>query len=339
MTPNPAVLDLTSDLPTCDRIAAIAAARHGFAPSARLELLAVSENATYRVEDPGTGDLAIVRVHRPGYHDAHAIEAELGWLDELATHPTLHVIRPRRLPDGSGVVTVEVGGAERHAVLFEVEPGGNPEEAGLTGADFRLLGRMAATLHDSVAGRDSDVDRFAWDWEHTLGTQPRWGRWQDGPGMTPARAAVIGQAVALLHDRLATYGTGPQRYGLIHSDLRLANLLREGERVTVIDFDDCGWGWFLYDFASAVSFLETDPRVPLWQEAWLAGYREVRTLTPADEAMLPDFVLLRRLMLLAWLGSHPHAVENAAHLADYAEGTVRLAAAYLAPAITRGAAA
>ncbi|WOQ16517.1 phosphotransferase enzyme family protein [Raineyella sp. W15-4] len=345
MTPPAAVLDLASDRATCDRIAALAAARHGFPATARLDLLAVSENATYRVsvpgtaEAPGTADTAIVRVHRPGYHDAAAIAAELDWLDELSTHPGLEVIRPRRLPDGQGVISVQIDGTERYAVLFEVVEGSNPDEAGLTGRDFRLLGRMAATLHECVAGRGRDVGRFAWDWEHTLGRWPRWGRWQDGPRVTAGRAAAIAPAVDLLRERLAGYGMAPQRYGLIHADLRLANLLRHGDRVTVIDFDDCGLGWFLYDFASAVSFLETDPRVPAWQEAWLAGYREVRDLGAADEAMLPSFVLLRRLMLLAWLGSHPHAVENATHLADFAEGTVRLASAYLATGGARRVAA
>jgi Ser/Thr protein kinase RdoA (MazF antagonist) len=39
----------------------------------------------------------------------------------------------------------------------------------------------------------------------------------------------------------------------------------------VIDFDDCGWGWLLYDFGTAVSFFEHDPRVPELTEAWVRG--------------------------------------------------------------------
>ena len=46
----------------------------------------------------------------------------------------------------------------------------------------------------------------------------------------------------------------------MHADIRLANLLVDGEHVRVIDFDDCGWSWFMYDFATTVSFIEDHPR-------------------------------------------------------------------------------
>ena len=44
--------------------------------------------------------------------------------------------------------------------------------------------------------------------------------------------------------------------------MRLANLLVDGRDVSVIDFDDCGFGWFMYDLGSSVSFIEHDPTVP-----------------------------------------------------------------------------
>ena len=47
-----------------------------------------------------------------------------------------------------------------------------------------------------------------------------------------------------------------ERFGLVHADLRLANLLVEDEKVNVIDFDDCGYSWFMYDFGTAVSFID-----------------------------------------------------------------------------------
>jgi Ser/Thr protein kinase RdoA (MazF antagonist) len=84
----------------------------------------------------------------------------------------------------------------------------------------------------------------------------------------------------------------------------LANLLQHGAETYVIDFDDCGWGWFLYDFGAAVSFFEHDPRVPELTDAWVRGYRTVRPMSAADEAEIPTFVLMRRLLLVAWIGSH-----------------------------------
>jgi Ser/Thr protein kinase RdoA (MazF antagonist) len=128
---------------------------------------------------------------------------------------------------------------------------------------------------------------------------------------------------------LTDYGTGPDRFGLIHADLRLANLLVDGATITVIDFDDCGFGWFYYDFGTAVSFIEDDPALPEWQESWTAGYRSRRPLAAADEDMLASFVLLRRLLLLAWMGTHSHSKESRTKAITYAVGSCTLAERYL----------
>ena len=65
----------------------------------------------------------------------------------------------------------------------------------------------------------------------------------------------------------------PTVSALSTADLRLANLLIDGEAVKVIDFDDCGFGWHMYDAATPVSFYEHEPQVPRLLEAWLKGYR------------------------------------------------------------------
>ena len=45
--------------------------------------------------------------------------------------------------------------------------------------------------------------------------------------------------------------------------------------------------------------------------------------------MLPSFVLLRRLLLLAWMGSHSHSRESQAMSVTYAAGSCELAERYL----------
>ena len=120
------------------------------------------------------------------------------------------------------------------------------------------------------------------------------------------------------------------RFGLIHGDMRLANLLVDGPRVKVIDFDDCGFSWFIYDCATTVSFFEHAPEVPQLIEAWVRGYRRVGTLSAEDEAEIGTFVMLRRLLLVAWIGSHSETELAQAMGDDYTAGTVPLCEAYLA---------
>jgi Ser/Thr protein kinase RdoA (MazF antagonist) len=97
----------------------------------------------------------------------------------------------------------------------------------------------------------------------------------------------------------------------------------------VIDFDDSGFGWFMYDAATPVSFYEHEPQVPALIEAWKRGYRTVRPLPAADEAEIPTFVMYRRLLLVAWIGSHSETDLARSMGLPYTEGTISLCEAYL----------
>jgi Ser/Thr protein kinase RdoA (MazF antagonist) len=97
----------------------------------------------------------------------------------------------------------------------------------------------------------------------------------------------------------------------------------------VIDFDDCGFGWYMYDAATPVSFYEHEPQVPALIESWKRGYRRVIELSKEDEAEIPTFVMLRRLLLVAWIGSH-HETDLARSMGHpYTEGTAALCEDYL----------
>lgn len=214
--------------------------------------------------------------------------------------------------------------------MFEWLPGTEPPDHDLV-AGFRTLGALTARMHDHSRNwrRPAGFDRFAWDYDGAFGQVARWGRWQDGIAVGPAERAVLGRLDEVLRARLAAFGQTADRYGLVHADLRLANLLVHGPETFVIDFDDCGWGWLLYDLGAALSFIEDDPRVPALIDAWVAGYRTIRPLSAADEAEIPTFVLMRRLLLVAWIGSHAGTDLARSMGAAYTAGSCELAENYL----------
>jgi Ser/Thr protein kinase RdoA (MazF antagonist) len=133
----------------------------------------------------------------------------------------------------------------------------------------------------------------------------------------------------LIRDRLVLYGSGPDRFGLAHCDLRLANLLVHETQVKVIDFDDCGFSWYMYDAATLLSFYEHLPGAAGLIDSWLEGYRTVRTVAQAEEEEIPTFVMLRRLLLVAWVGSHGETDLARSLGASYTDQTVSLCSDYL----------
>nr|WP_083391398.1 phosphotransferase [Parafrankia soli] len=321
-------------------------------------LVNISENMTYRIDDAAGGRRWALRLHRPEYHDAAEIAAELAWVTALRAEGVVATPPVVANRFGSVVTTVRSGDAIRHAVLFEWVDGVSPELGDTAGliSSFGLLGDIAGRMHDHAArwSRPAGFRRFAWSWHATLGPGARWGSWRAGvaaalPGEAEHVITMFEPAAAEVERGLAAYGRGPDRFGLIHADMRLANLLvarpaahrapdraaaggaavaRSGTVINVIDFDDCGFGWYLYDLAAALSFIEHSPALPALVAAWLEAYRAHRPLGPDDLAVVPTLVLLRRLLLVGWLGTHPHsdAVPDAA---VYARDTAELAHRYL----------
>jgi Ser/Thr protein kinase RdoA (MazF antagonist) len=197
---------------------------------------------------------------------------------------------------------------------------------------FRSLGAITARLHKHTRTwrRPEGFERFTWDFETTLGEAPRWGRWRDGLGMNAARLDLFGRTVDLIRERLARYGAGPDRFGLAHCDLRLGNLLWQQRELKVIDFDDCGFSWYMYDAATSISFYEHLPQAASLLEFWLEGYRTVSGIGKAEEEEIPTFIMLRRLLLVAWVGSHVETNLARSLGVPYTDQTVALCSAYLA---------
>ena len=110
--------------------------------------------------------------------------------------------------------------------------------------------------------------------------------------------------------------------------MRLANLLVDGDRVTLIDFDDCGFGWFMYDLAASLSFIETSPQLASLKAGWIAGYEAVRPLSSDDLRIVDAMILLRRMALLAWIGSHAETGLARQHAGRFAVDTAALAEAW-----------
>lgn len=303
----------------------------GLSRQTEVSLLTISENATYRLRDPDAGLEMALRVSRPGYNTRAEIESELAWIQALRADGVIETPAPLPLTEGGLIAEWEDEGALRYLTAFAFLGGAEPAaDADLT-SWFEELGAIHARLHAHARGwpKPEGFQRRIWNYATTLGDTPHWGDWRAGLGLTAEGHAVIERVSAILQRRLADYGHGPERFGLVHADLRLANIIVQGDRLSVIDFDDCGFCWYFYDFAAAISFLEHEPYIPALREAWLTGYRRVAPISAEDEAILADFVMLRRILLTAWVASHAETPTAQSMGTDYTAGTVALAEDYL----------
>ena len=327
--------DTNGEQGSLDRIGVLARnALDGFGvpPDAQVEMINYSENITYRVDDGDSGHRFALRVHRPGYHSLQNIESELAWMEALTREAGVPTPVPVPAPDGTLVRSASAQGVpdERYCVLFQWLDGDFPDEDRLL-ESFGPLGEITGRVHAHASGwkPPASFKRQTWDLDFMFGKSAIWGSWQDGMGLTTDDLKLLDRLESRLRERLERFGQSPERFGLIHADLRLDNVLVENGETKVIDFDDCGLGWYLYDFGTAVSFIEHRPDMDELIAAWVDCYRKVRAMSEEEENEIQTFVMVRRLLLTAWIASHSDTELAQAQGLDYTRGTCALAEDYL----------
>jgi Ser/Thr protein kinase RdoA (MazF antagonist) len=132
---------------------------------------------------------------------------------------------------------------------------------------------------------------------------------------TAEDGALVARAIRRVRETLATLDGGPDGFGLIHGDLHQGNYLFHHGAVRAIDFDDCGYSYFLYDLGTTIANIHKRADYPALRAALLRGYGRLRPLPPEPERVLHTFMILRCLQVMVWL------VESRDHpaFADWAQ--------------------
>ena len=267
-----------------------------------LKLLGHRENAVYQVKTPA-GEKFALRVHRHDYHSEAAIRSELDWMRALEA---ADVHCPDALTSITGKtvewISVDEVPEPRLVDVFEWVDGSPPAEENLLDT-YETLGEISAKIHThGTTWRKPDgFERLAWDEDGLLGENPLWGRFVDlGPLTTKQRELLI-RARDKAHQTVLEFGKSEENYGLIHADLMPENIMvTDDGDVQVIDFDDSGFGWHMYDLATAVFFHCPELHFEELVGRWVAGYRKHRKLPDEHLALLPTFLIARALICLGW---------------------------------------
>lgn len=272
------------------------AARHWGGTVTRL--IGARENAVYELSLGKSR--AALRLHRSDYQTAEAILAELDWCARLAS-AGLPVVAPLPTLEGARLVRLSTG---RHASAtrwIEGEPMGSTAcplspPVGRQTDIHRKLGRLLADLHSATdANPPTPFPRARWDIDGLAGKAPIWGRFWEHPAATPDQAETLCAARAHLCDALTALQTPD--IGPIHADVLRENVLVSGDVLWLIDFDDCGTGFRLYDLGTALLANWNEPARDALRDALIAGYTEARA---ADPATVDLMTLARACASVGW---------------------------------------
>jgi Ser/Thr protein kinase RdoA (MazF antagonist) len=295
------------------RDAGKAALRQWGIVDAELELIKYRENAVFRVRHHG--QLAALRVHRRGYHIDSELRSELQWMRALASSG---IQVPIAIPTVSGELFVSYEAPELPGPvqmdLFEWISGeqlgsveqGVADAAAVAGV-YRTIGELAARVHNQSSAWTVPAGfvRHSWDAEGLAGDKPFWGRFWELQAASRSQRDLLTRGRDRVYRDLARLDKSPETYSMIHADFCPENLLVEGDRVRLIDFDDAGFGWHMFELATALYFLIGGPTYMDARNALIEGYRAHRKLPDELLRDLELFLLARAFTYVGWVHTRP----------------------------------
>ncbi len=241
-------------------------------------------------------DHYLLRIHEPGYQEPEAIEFELAWLSAMRREANLPVSEPIKTLNGNLLLEMNMPyiPETRYCSLLRWVKGRYVRKT-FRPYHFLQQGRLMAKMHN-----------FSMQWQPAVGIAKRKFDWEGlfqndvGSGMPNADAwallsPVHREAFSIVAERVKEvmdgWGQRPEIYGLIHGDLGVdANLLFWHGEPRAIDFDDSGFGYYIFDLAVALDACIDHPDYLDYKDALLRGYTEFRQL-PDEQSQQIDLFL------------------------------------------------
>lgn len=278
-------------------------------------LFRVQTSSITGVDDSGgifVKDHYLLRIHEPDYQEPEAIELELSWLKAMRMEQNLPVPEPIQAEDGKlllGITFPGVSGTRYCSLLRWIN--GHSVKNHFKPYHLYEQGKLMARLHNFSVQWQSPVDTIKRRFDYE-------GFFQNdvGSGMANADAwailspkhRVAFSAVAEQVKRVMDeWGEKPAIFGLIHGDLGVdANLLFWHGEPRAIDFDDSGFGYYVFDLAVALDAVRDHPDYTDYKDALLKGYREIRQLPDEQTDQIDLFLAALEVYWNLWATGGTH---------------------------------
>ncbi len=253
----------------------------------------------------------ILRLYLPEQVNVKWLRSELTWLsnlrratDLLAPFPlpapvngieeTLLELRHDRLPQARIA----------YAALFEFIAGDTKSARDLRPVDVFRVGEYLGLLHTiGQFSPPAGFDRPGLQWEGIFGDDSPYASLATRDLIGDEQRAILDDLALRLRRPLSNLAARGGATGLIHADLLAKNIVFRERTIAALDFEFCGWGFFLYDLAPLLWELKgerardyAELEAAIWR-----GYTSIRPLADSDRELLEPFIAARQYASIRWL--------------------------------------
>ena len=278
-----------------------------------------SENTVFKVEGLD-GNTYALRIHRKGYHDLDELNSEHVWTSSLSNAgllvPEAVVTRSRGAYTSVSFLNSDeyryvglvkwIEGTILNDLILDLE---EKDVSDL----YKSLGKVVAKFHKATIAWavPKDFKRHSFDTDGFLGSKPFWGRFWEAQNTTTSEREKLTLIRNNITETLSKLPKDINSFGMIHADLHSQNVLIQGENLSVIDFDDSGFGWYGFDLAVAIwdrlDFTATGCHFDIAYKSLTKGYLEERPKAIDIIEIIPVFLLMRTLMIIRWIEDRPES--------------------------------
>jgi Ser/Thr protein kinase RdoA (MazF antagonist) len=240
----------------------------------------------------------ILRISHSLRRSEALIEGEVDWINYLA-EGGVSVARAIRSESGKLVEAVEDGqGGYFLTTAFVKAQGQSPWEVGWTPKLFETYGQLLGSIH--ALTQHYQPTRLAWK-------RPSWNDdiMEFVERYLPTSEIVTRQKYQAMCAHLRTLPKESTSYGLIHQDAHGANFfVDEAGKITLFDFDECAYSWFINEIAIALFYtvMDADDGLSLTREFMTHFFRGYQRAHPLDRKWLkelPYFLKIREIEMYA----------------------------------------
>ena len=115
-------------------------------------------------------------------------------------------------------------------------------------------------------------------------------------------------AVGIMKNKLDELNSKKIPYGVVHGDFHLYNAFFKDKKITIMDFDNCGKYYLIFDICSFIwanDYVGIDQKI---SESFLKGYNSVRNHNDSELGLLNFFYALKELSFLCGFAANVNSV-------------------------------
>ncbi len=247
-------------------------------------------------------DPLILRVTPSRHRNREQLQAEITVVNRLKEEG-IPVAASITLPGTNSIEEVHLEGQTYYLCVFEKAPGKTWIEEPQNEDTFFEAGKVLARIHKKNKELPDGLSRPSWKENHYL---------QNAFRCIPAEKSWVVKKMEKHLAKMESFPRGECQFGLVHGDYNFANMLYEDKRVTVIDFDESEFHWFVYDLAVYLFYyllggdpanMDLEANRLVWKK-FGEGYCQEKELDPEMVERLPEFLRLREFILYSSLHGH-----------------------------------